>query len=363
MAPCSSTSVTAATALFASCSNGLRRPSLSCSCSMTSTGPTPHLWICSVRCYVGHRTQPCSSRWPSAPDKCRSGCPRCSNGRTARVLVARLELGALTRDEARELLGESIDGAAATTLYDETGGNPFYLEQLARSLGRTFESTAARLRTLAGGSGRSARRCGRAGRRARASGRTGHVSCSRGRRSPATRSTQSLRQQRRRSTEASALECRGRAAEPRPRPPDRRAPPLSLPAPTRPAGRLRVDAGGVASWARTSGAPKRSQPAVHSRQNARTMSSAPRAKATQLRSRFFAKLARQPHIVRPRARRSGSPARFASFPRTRRQKSGSSSCSRAQAHWRRPASSPRPLRSPREPRARPRRVGRACGCG
>ena len=58
-------------------------------------------------------------------------------------LVARLELGALSRDEARELLGESIGGAAATTLYDETGGNPFYLEQLARSLGRTFESTAA----------------------------------------------------------------------------------------------------------------------------------------------------------------------------------------------------------------------------
>ena len=58
-------------------------------------------------------------------------------------LLVRLELGALTRDEARELLGESIDRAAAATLYDESGGNPFYLEQLARSLGRGLERAAA----------------------------------------------------------------------------------------------------------------------------------------------------------------------------------------------------------------------------
>jgi ATP/maltotriose-dependent transcriptional regulator MalT len=58
-------------------------------------------------------------------------------------LIARIELGALSRDEARELLGESIDGVAATALYDETGGNPFYLEQLARSLGRALERTTA----------------------------------------------------------------------------------------------------------------------------------------------------------------------------------------------------------------------------
>ena len=55
--------------------------------------------------------------------------------------LVRVELGALTRGEARELFGG--DGAAATALYDESGGNPFYLEQLARSLDRTFEDTAA----------------------------------------------------------------------------------------------------------------------------------------------------------------------------------------------------------------------------
>jgi ATP/maltotriose-dependent transcriptional regulator MalT len=44
--------------------------------------------------------------------------------------LARIELGALSRDEARDLLGRD-----AGALYDETGGNPFYLEQLARAPG------------------------------------------------------------------------------------------------------------------------------------------------------------------------------------------------------------------------------------
>jgi DNA-binding NarL/FixJ family response regulator len=45
--------------------------------------------------------------------------------------LTRIELGALTPLEARQLVGERVD-----VLYDESGGNPFYLEQLARSLGR-----------------------------------------------------------------------------------------------------------------------------------------------------------------------------------------------------------------------------------
>src|SRR5215831_19089781 len=44
-----------------------------------------------------------------------------------------IELGALMPDEAREFLGETIGAAEATVLYEESGGNPFYLEQLARS--------------------------------------------------------------------------------------------------------------------------------------------------------------------------------------------------------------------------------------
>jgi ATP/maltotriose-dependent transcriptional regulator MalT len=47
--------------------------------------------------------------------------------------LTRVELGALTLDEARELLGERVDAARAAVLYQASGGNPFYLEQLGRS--------------------------------------------------------------------------------------------------------------------------------------------------------------------------------------------------------------------------------------
>jgi DNA-binding CsgD family transcriptional regulator/tetratricopeptide (TPR) repeat protein len=64
--------------------------------------------------------------------------------------LTRIELGALTRVEARELLGETVDVADATALYEESGGNPFYLEQLARSLDRAGGATAASDVSLAG---------------------------------------------------------------------------------------------------------------------------------------------------------------------------------------------------------------------
>src|SRR5262249_55482657 len=44
-----------------------------------------------------------------------------------------LELGPLTCAEASELLGPGIDPATGRTLFEESGGNPFYLEQLARA--------------------------------------------------------------------------------------------------------------------------------------------------------------------------------------------------------------------------------------
>ena len=44
--------------------------------------------------------------------------------------LARLELDPLTREQARELVGRGADA-----LYEESGGNPFFLEQLARSPG------------------------------------------------------------------------------------------------------------------------------------------------------------------------------------------------------------------------------------
>src|SRR6266516_539142 len=47
--------------------------------------------------------------------------------------LTRIELGPLTQAEARDFLGEAVDRAEAATFYEESGGNPFYLEQLARS--------------------------------------------------------------------------------------------------------------------------------------------------------------------------------------------------------------------------------------
>ena len=51
--------------------------------------------------------------------------------------LARAELGALTHGEASDLLGEGIGAVDATALYEASGGNPFYLEQLARAHART----------------------------------------------------------------------------------------------------------------------------------------------------------------------------------------------------------------------------------
>jgi ATP/maltotriose-dependent transcriptional regulator MalT len=47
--------------------------------------------------------------------------------------LARIELGPLSPDEARAVLGDALDAAQAATLYEECGGNPFYLRQLARA--------------------------------------------------------------------------------------------------------------------------------------------------------------------------------------------------------------------------------------
>ncbi len=58
--------------------------------------------------------------------------------------LMRIELGPLTQAEARDFLAGAVDGADAAVFYEESGGNPFYLEQLARSLERTgADATAA----------------------------------------------------------------------------------------------------------------------------------------------------------------------------------------------------------------------------
>jgi ATP/maltotriose-dependent transcriptional regulator MalT len=57
--------------------------------------------------------------------------------------LARQQLDALTREEAEQLLGETRSRAALNDIYQQTGGNPFYLEQLARSVRRTGRGATA----------------------------------------------------------------------------------------------------------------------------------------------------------------------------------------------------------------------------
>jgi ATP/maltotriose-dependent transcriptional regulator MalT len=57
--------------------------------------------------------------------------------------LTRVELGALTPVEVRELLGDTVGVTGASALYEESGGNPFYLLQLARSRERVPDSSHA----------------------------------------------------------------------------------------------------------------------------------------------------------------------------------------------------------------------------
>jgi ATP/maltotriose-dependent transcriptional regulator MalT len=67
-----------------------------------------------------------------APERVTTALERAQRGGT----LARVEVGALTRREAGKLLGDAFDTRAATALFEESGGNPFYLQQLARSIAR-----------------------------------------------------------------------------------------------------------------------------------------------------------------------------------------------------------------------------------
>jgi DNA-binding NarL/FixJ family response regulator len=65
-------------------------------------------------------------------------------------VLTRIELDTLTADETRVLLGEAVTAADAALLYEQSGGNPFYLEQLARSIDRGAEAIPAAAISLAG---------------------------------------------------------------------------------------------------------------------------------------------------------------------------------------------------------------------
>src|SRR5829696_8504495 len=74
-----------------------------------------------------------------APDRLSSALERAHRLGT----LQRLPLRPLTREQARDLLGAAVEDAVSGELYSESGGNPFYLEQLARSLGRAGGADSA----------------------------------------------------------------------------------------------------------------------------------------------------------------------------------------------------------------------------
>src|SRR5262249_31557284 len=76
--------------------------------------------------------------------------PRQSAGRLTSALdrahrsgtLVRVELGPLSLADVQTLLGGAVEGAQVSVLYEESGGNPFYLEQLARSAGERTPTTS-----------------------------------------------------------------------------------------------------------------------------------------------------------------------------------------------------------------------------
>jgi DNA-binding CsgD family transcriptional regulator len=73
-----------------------------------------------------------ATRPRQVPDRLSAALERASRADQ----ITRIELGALSAGEARELLGDANSRLDPDVLYVESGGNPFYLEQLARSLDR-----------------------------------------------------------------------------------------------------------------------------------------------------------------------------------------------------------------------------------
>jgi DNA-binding NarL/FixJ family response regulator/tetratricopeptide (TPR) repeat protein len=59
------------------------------------------------------------------------------------AVLTRVELGTLSQAEARAFLGEAREAKEAAALYEESGGNPFYLQQLARASDRATGADSA----------------------------------------------------------------------------------------------------------------------------------------------------------------------------------------------------------------------------
>ena len=159
--------------------------------------------------------------------------------------LVRLEPGALTRDEADEFLGSADSDAVANALYEESGGNPFYLEQLVRSLNRGSEGTSA-VPDLSLSDPDVPPAVATALAEEFAFLSVGTRVVLRGAAVAGDPFEPELAAAAAAATEADNARCHRRTAAARSRSRNRCPPPLPLSAPTRPARGLRVDAGCVA---------------------------------------------------------------------------------------------------------------------
>ena len=278
--------------------------------------------------------------------------------------ASRLELGALSRDEAGELLGDGLGAADAAGLYTDSGGNPFYLQQLARMLDRagaapgpapelSLERRAGSPDRRRGDRGGARPALGRGAPRARGGSRRG-----RSLRSRACRRSRRERRIRRHSAHWTSFcasiwcarpMCRGASAS-------------GIRSSAARSTRRRRAAGGSE---RTSAALRPCVRAAHRPLRAPTTSSAPPATATRPRSRRCARPALRPPSAHPPAPRAGSRRQLRLTP----DDDAGRGAGRAAADVRRRARRERPLRGePRHPhrmrRARARRCRRdACPGG
>ena len=171
----------------------------------------------------------------------------------------RIALDAAQRGRGGAAAGRTLDAQSAAAIYRHGGGNPFYLEQLARAGGGTTLDRAGdrrRRSTRPASRGPSRRRSPTSWRRCTAPS----ARCSKRRPSPASRSSPTSPRRSPSCRPADGLAALDASARARSPPPDRGAAAVRLPPSARAPSRLRVDARAAGGSRRTRVRRRRSQP-------------------------------------------------------------------------------------------------------
>ena len=125
-------SATARTAPCRSCSTGSPSAGRCCSRSTTCTGPTRRRSRSSPRCCAARPTGRCCSRARSARRPAPGFLESALAAAEREGRAERIDLGPLTPEDAAELLAAIPEPSVRDAVFRVSGGNPFYLSQLAR---------------------------------------------------------------------------------------------------------------------------------------------------------------------------------------------------------------------------------------